>query len=102
MSGRARARGFTLIEVLVALVIVAIGMAAVLGALSSSANTLSFLRDKTFAQWVALNQIAHAAPLRPAAADRQQRRRHATSPAAAGTGARRWSRPKSPAWCAST
>ncbi len=53
-----RARGFTLIEVLVALAIVAIGMAAVLGALTSSANTLSYLRDKTFAQWVALNQIA--------------------------------------------
>ena len=53
-----RGRGFTLIEVLVALAIVAIGMAAVLGALSSSANTISYLRDKTFAQWVALNQIA--------------------------------------------
>ena len=55
-----RARGgFTLIEVLVALAIVAIGMAAVMGALSSSANTLSYLRDKTLAQWVALNQIAN-------------------------------------------
>jgi len=53
-----RTRGFTLIEVLVALAIVVIGMAAVLGALSSSASTLSYLRDKTFAQWVALNQIA--------------------------------------------
>jgi general secretion pathway protein I len=52
-----RARGFTLIEVLVALAIVAIGMAAVMGALTSSANTVSYLRDKTFAQWVALNQI---------------------------------------------
>jgi len=50
-------QGFTLIEVLVALAIVAIGMAAVLGALTSSANTVSYLRDKTFAQWVALNQI---------------------------------------------
>jgi general secretion pathway protein I len=55
----ARARGFTLIEVLVALAIVAIGMAAVLGALNSSADTVSYLRDKTFAQWVALNQIAN-------------------------------------------
>jgi general secretion pathway protein I len=55
---RSKHRGFTLIEVLVALAIVAIGMAAVLEALSSSANTVSFLRDKTFAQWVALNQIA--------------------------------------------
>ena len=52
------ARGFTLIEVLVALAIVAIGMAAVLGTLTSSANTISYLRDKTFAQWVALNQIS--------------------------------------------
>ena len=51
-------RGFTLVEVLVALAIVTIGMAAVLGALTSSANTISYLRDKTFAQWVALNQIA--------------------------------------------
>jgi len=54
-----RSRGFTLVEVLVALAIVAIGMAAVLGALTSSAGTISYLRDKTFAQWVALNQIAN-------------------------------------------
>jgi general secretion pathway protein I len=51
-------RGFTLIEVLVALAIVAVGMAAVLGTLSSSADTIVYLRDKTFADWVALNQIA--------------------------------------------
>jgi general secretion pathway protein I len=55
---RRLARGFTLIEVLVALAIVTIGMAAVMGALNSSANTVSYLRDKSFAQWVALNQIA--------------------------------------------
>lgn len=52
------AGGFTLIEVLVALAIVVLGMAAVMGALTSSADTLVYLRDKTFAQWVALNQIA--------------------------------------------
>lgn len=51
------ARGFTLIEVLVALAIVAIGMAAVLEALTSSANTTMYLQDKTFAEWVALNRI---------------------------------------------
>jgi general secretion pathway protein I len=50
--------GFTLIEVLVALAVVAIGMAAVLGALSSAADTTSYLRDKTFAEWLALNKIA--------------------------------------------
>lgn len=55
-----RPGGFTLIEVLVALAIVAIGMAAVLGALGSAADTASYLRDKTFAQWIALNQLAQA------------------------------------------
>jgi general secretion pathway protein I len=59
VSGRALGRGFTLIEVLVALAIVVIGMATVMGALSSSANSVSYLRDRTFAQWVALNQIAN-------------------------------------------
>jgi len=58
ISRGSRCRGFTLIEVLVALAIVTIGMAAVLGALTSSANTTAYMRDKTFAQWVALNQIA--------------------------------------------
>ena len=53
-----RESGFTLIEVLVALAIVAIGMAAVLGALTSSASTVLYMRDKTLAQWIALNHIA--------------------------------------------
>ena len=52
-----RANGFTLIEVLVALVIVAVGVAAVLGALTSAANGTVHLRDKTFAHWVALNRL---------------------------------------------
>lgn len=50
-------RGFTLIEVLVALAIVAIGMAALMTALTSSASTTVYMRDKTLAEWVALNQI---------------------------------------------
>jgi len=53
-----RRSGFTLIEVLVALVIVAVGMSALMGALSSSAKTVTYMQDKTFAEWVALNQIA--------------------------------------------
>ena len=53
-----RTRGFTLIEVLVAMAIVAIGMAAVLGTLTSSAESVVYLRDKTLANWIALNQIA--------------------------------------------
>lgn len=52
------ARGFTLIEVLVALAIVVIGIAALLSTLSSAADTTAYLRDKTFAEWVGFNQIA--------------------------------------------
>jgi general secretion pathway protein I len=52
-----RSCGFTLIEVLVALAIVAMGMAALMTALTSSANTTVYMRDKTLAEWVALNQV---------------------------------------------
>jgi general secretion pathway protein I len=53
-----RERGFTLIEVLVALAIVTIGMSALLGAMTSAADSSLYLRDKTFAEWIALNHIA--------------------------------------------
>jgi general secretion pathway protein I len=51
-------RGFTLVEVLVALMVVAIGLAALLSAVSGAARTSGYLRDKTLAQWIALNRIA--------------------------------------------
>jgi general secretion pathway protein I len=50
--------GFTLVEVLVALVVVAIGLAALMVAVSGTARTSGYLRDKTLAQWIALNRIA--------------------------------------------
>ena len=55
---RRKQPGFTLIEVLVALVIVAVGMSVLMSALTSSARTVVYLQDKTFAEWIALNQIA--------------------------------------------
>jgi general secretion pathway protein I len=55
---RRRQAGFTLIEVLVALVIVAVGMGVLMSTLTSSAKTIVYLQDKTFAEWLALNQIA--------------------------------------------
>ncbi len=54
----ARGAGFTLVEVLVALVIVAFGMGAVLAALTSAADNVTRMREKTYAEWVGLNQLA--------------------------------------------
>lgn len=50
-------RGFTLIEVLVALVIVALGVAAVMTALVSAGAGTSRLRERTLAEWVAADRI---------------------------------------------
>lgn len=50
-------RGFTLVEVLVALAIIAFGLAAVFGQLSQSATAASRLRDKTLAHWVAVDRL---------------------------------------------
>jgi general secretion pathway protein I len=50
-------RGFTLVEVMVALLIVAIGLSALMITVSSTARTSGFLRDKTVAQWIALNRL---------------------------------------------
>ncbi len=49
--------GFTLVEVLVALVVVALGLAALMVAVQGAARTSGYLRDKTLAQWIALNRI---------------------------------------------
>jgi general secretion pathway protein I len=52
-----RTGGFTLIEVLAALVIVALGMLGVIEAVSQSARNGTYLREKTLAHWIALNVI---------------------------------------------
>ncbi len=63
-----RAAGFTLIEILVALVILAIALGAVGRASSLSIDTAREVRIKTLAQWVAQNRAAElqAAPQWPA------------------------------------
>lgn len=53
-------RGFTLVEVLVALFVIALGVGALLTTLMSSANAAQYLRDKTLAQWIALNRVSEA------------------------------------------
>ncbi|MFI4889632.1 MAG: type II secretion system minor pseudopilin GspI [Steroidobacterales bacterium] len=49
--------GFTLIEVLVALAVVAMGLAALMTAVSGTASASGYLREKTQAQWIALNRL---------------------------------------------
>jgi general secretion pathway protein I len=55
-----RARAFTLIEVLVALAILAVARAAGMRAVAQSADGATSLRMRTLALWVAQNRLAQA------------------------------------------
>ena len=50
--------GFTLLEVMVALLIVAVSLGGAVKVIGNAANNASRMNNKTFANWVALNQIA--------------------------------------------
>lgn len=58
MVNRHRQGGFTLIEVLIALVIVSVSFAAMIYSIHSSTNNLIHLEDKVGASWVADNVVA--------------------------------------------
>jgi general secretion pathway protein I len=53
-----RARGFTLLEVMIALLVITLGMGAVIVTTGESAWKSSYLRESTIASWVAYNEIA--------------------------------------------
>ncbi len=57
MSGR-RTAGFTLVEVMVALAIVALALPALMVALSRQVDATGYLRDKSMAHAVAANKLA--------------------------------------------
>lgn len=69
-----RTRGFTLIEVMVALFVIALGVGALLTTLVSAADNVAYLRDRSFAQWIAFNRLAEIrlAGTRPAAGTRTE------------------------------
>ncbi|RKZ75928.1 MAG: type II secretion system protein GspI [Gammaproteobacteria bacterium] len=50
-------QGFTLLEVLVALAVLAIGLAAVIKVSMENAENTRYLRDKSIAHWVAMNVL---------------------------------------------
>jgi general secretion pathway protein I len=52
-----RLAGFTLIEVIVALVVIALGMLGVIQAVSQTASNTGYLRDKTVAHWIGMNRL---------------------------------------------
>ena len=54
---RGRSAGFTLLEVLIALAIVALSAGALLGSVTSSASNVIYLKDKTLSEWVSLNRL---------------------------------------------
>lgn len=68
-----RSRGFTLLEVLIALAVLALAMTALVRTASLEARALAQARDHSQAQWVAANVIAEARlePVLPASALRQ-------------------------------
>lgn len=54
---RQRLQGFTLLEVLIALAVLALAMGAVIKATSDYTSNQSYLRDRTLAMWVARNVL---------------------------------------------
>jgi len=54
---RSRSRGFTLVEVLVALAVLAIALAAVMRAMAQAIDTTATLREREVALWVAENRL---------------------------------------------
>ena len=49
--------GFTLIEVLVALAIIALSLGAIISSSGSQASQAAYLKQKSIAHWVAMNEI---------------------------------------------
>ncbi|HIP67039.1 MAG TPA: type II secretion system protein GspI [Chromatiales bacterium] len=50
-------KGFTLIEVMIALLVLGLALAALIRTSGSASANTAWMQDKTFAHWVAMNQL---------------------------------------------
>ncbi len=55
---QAKQAGFTLMEVLIALAVLAIALGAIIQSVAANTSNAAYLRDRTFAHWVAMNRVA--------------------------------------------
>ncbi|MCW8919200.1 MAG: type II secretion system minor pseudopilin GspI [Gammaproteobacteria bacterium] len=53
-----RLRGFTLLEMMVALAVLSIALAAMIKGVAANASNATYLRDRTLAHWVGMNVVA--------------------------------------------
>ena len=58
MPRASRMRGFTLLEVMVALAIVALALTAVAASMNQMIGTATTMQERTYASWIAQNKIA--------------------------------------------
>ena len=57
MIGLQRCRGFTLLEVMVALLIISTSLVYVAGSIGQAVDTAFTMRERTYASWIAQNKI---------------------------------------------
>lgn len=57
IPGKISHKGFTLIEILVSLAVIAISLGAIISTSGTQARQATYLKQKTIAHWVAVNEI---------------------------------------------